>query len=127
MCKWVDSNHTHNFRSLYAFKHNWPLQFLQPFCQDYGIASYNNRVVCVNFIRGWWDQLFTSTLYYRFLRNFFIAVLFILRVFARNLSWPLMSSEKTINCSSLIHTLQYNSRLLGYKVIWRVCQCYNVT
>ena len=30
--------------------HNWPLQ---PFSQDYGLASHTTHVVCVNFIHQW--------------------------------------------------------------------------
>ena len=28
---------------------------LQPLSKDYGLASHNTFVVCVNFIREWWD------------------------------------------------------------------------
>ena len=35
--------------------HNWPLQ---PFSQDYGLASHTTFVVCVNFIREWRDLQF---------------------------------------------------------------------
>ena len=35
--------------------HNWPLQ---PFSQDYGLASHITHVVCVNFICEWWDLQF---------------------------------------------------------------------
>ena len=40
----------------FKYKHNWPLQ---PFSQDYGIASHTTYVVCVNFIHKWWDLQFT--------------------------------------------------------------------
>ena len=33
---------------VYTYIHNWPLQ---PFSQDYGLASHTTHVVCVNFIR----------------------------------------------------------------------------
>ena len=33
---------------LHTYIHNWPLQ---PFSQDYGLASYTAHVVCVKFIR----------------------------------------------------------------------------
>ena len=39
----------------YAYIHNWPLQ---PFSQDYGLASHITHVVCVNFIREWRDLQF---------------------------------------------------------------------
>ena len=32
----------------HTYIHNWPLQ---PFSQDYGLASHTTHVVCVNFIR----------------------------------------------------------------------------
>ena len=35
--------------------HNWPLQ---PFSQDYSLASHTTHVVCVNFIREWRDIQF---------------------------------------------------------------------
>ena len=55
--------------------HNWPLQ---PFSQDYDLASDTIHVACVNFIRGCRDlqQQFKSTSNSRFLRNFFMAGLF---------------------------------------------------
>ena len=62
--------------------HNWPLQ---PFCQDYGLASHTTYVVCVHFIRKWRSYSLTSTANARFLRNFFMAGLFTVRVFTRNL------------------------------------------
>ena len=48
---------------------------LQPFSQDYGLASHTTHVVCVNFTRE--NDIF--------LRNFFTAGLFTLRFFGRNL------------------------------------------
>ena len=38
-----------------TYIHNWPLQ---PFSQDYGLASHTTHVVCVNFIRERWDLQF---------------------------------------------------------------------
>ena len=35
---------------LHTYIHNRPLQ---PFSQDYGLASHSTHVVCVNFIREW--------------------------------------------------------------------------
>ena len=37
--------------------HNWPLQ---PCSQDYGLASRNTHIVCVNFIREWRDLQFNA-------------------------------------------------------------------
>ena len=58
-----------------TYIHNCPLQ---PFSQDYGLATHTAHVVCVNFIREWWSHRYslTSTPNDRFLRNFFRAVLF---------------------------------------------------
>ena len=39
----------------HTYTHNWPLQ---PFSQDYGLASHTTHVVCVNFIRGRRDLQF---------------------------------------------------------------------
>ena len=39
------------FSSLvHTYIYNWPLQ---PFSQDYGLASHTTHVVCINFIRNW--------------------------------------------------------------------------
>ena len=40
---------------IHTYIHNWPLQ---PFSQDYGLASYITQVVCVTFICEWWDLQF---------------------------------------------------------------------
>ena len=53
---------------IHTYTHNWPLQ---PFSQDYGLASHATHVKCVYFIGKW--------------RDFFTAGLFTFRVFARNL------------------------------------------
>ena len=37
------------------YMHNWPLQ---PFSQDYGLASLTIQVVCIDFIREWRDLRF---------------------------------------------------------------------
>ena len=63
-----------------TYIHNWPLQ---PFSQDYGLASHTH-VVCVNFILELRDLQFNVDSE-DFLRNFFMAALFTLRDFARNL------------------------------------------
>ena len=65
-----------------TYIHNWPLQ---PFSQDYGLASHTTHVVCVNFMREWRDLQFNVDSNDRFLRNFFMVILFTLRVSARNL------------------------------------------
>ena len=54
-------------RTLYV--HDWPLQ---PFSQDYGLASHTTRIVCVLYMSGGTHNL-TSTPNDRFLRKFFIA------------------------------------------------------
>ena len=60
---------TQRCQRTYTYIHNWPLQ---PFSQDYGLASHCGI------------YSLTSTPNYRFLRNFFMAGLFTFRVFARN-------------------------------------------
>ena len=40
---------------LYTYTHNWPLQ---PFNQDYCLASHTSPVVCANFICEWRDLYF---------------------------------------------------------------------
>ena len=49
------------------------------------LASHTTHVLVVNFIREWQDYSLTSTPNDRFLRNFFMAILFTHRIFARNL------------------------------------------
>ena len=66
-----------------SYINNWPLQ---PFSQNYGLASDTTHVVCVNFflyVSGGTYSL-TSTPNERFLRNVSWQILFTLRVFARN-------------------------------------------
>ena len=65
---------SHYISCYITYIHNWPLQ---PFSQNYGLASHTTHVVWVNFIR----RIRTT----EFLRNFFKAGLFTLRVFIRNL------------------------------------------
>ena len=64
--------------------HNWTLQ---PFSQDYKLASHNTYVVDINFICEWRGPIYSlkSTTSDRFLRNLFVAILFTFRDFARNL------------------------------------------
>ena len=76
--------------------HSWPLQL---FSQDYGIASHIIHVVCVNFIREWWDLQFNVDSE-RFLRNFFMAGLLTVsfcqkeqiaeEIHTNILNWPLV-------------------------------------
>ena len=42
---------------MHRYIHNSPLQ---PFSQDYSLASHTTHVVCVNFKRKWWDLQFNS-------------------------------------------------------------------
>ena len=63
----------------FLYIHNW---LLQPFSQDYGLASHSTHVVCINFIH---EYSLTSTPNDKFLRNLFWQFYFNLRVFARNL------------------------------------------
>ena len=69
-------------KKIFTYIHNWPLQ---PFSQDYGLASHTTHVFCFNFICERRDLSLTLAPNDRFLRNFFMTGLFTLRVFARNL------------------------------------------
>ena len=40
---------------IHTYIHNWALQ---PFSQDYGLASNTTHIVCVNFMREWRDLQF---------------------------------------------------------------------
>ena len=53
--------------SSHSYIHNWPFQH---FSEDYGLASHNTHVVCVNFIREWWDLQFNA--YYIYLLSEFL-------------------------------------------------------
>ena len=44
-------------KHLHAYIHNW---LLQPFSQDYGLASHATNAVCVNFIGDWRDLQFKT-------------------------------------------------------------------
>ena len=44
-----------NKNQVHTYIHNWPLQ---PFSQDYGLASQPTHVVFVNFVREWRDLQF---------------------------------------------------------------------
>ena len=68
---------------LHTYIHNWPLQ--PPFSQDYGLASHTSHVECVNFIREWWDLQFNVDSERQIFKKLFMACLFTLRIFARNL------------------------------------------
>ena len=41
-------------RFIHTYTHNWPLQ---PFSQDYGLASHTTHIVCVNFFICEWRDL----------------------------------------------------------------------
>ena len=43
------------YMKINTYIHNWPLQ---PFNQDYGLASHTTHVVCINFIRDLRDLQF---------------------------------------------------------------------
>ena len=62
-----------------TYIHNWPLQ---RFSQEYGLASHITHVVLILYVSGGIYSL-TSTPKDRFLRNFFMASLLTLSVFAR--------------------------------------------
>ena len=66
---------------IHTYIHNWSLQ---PFSQDYSLASHTH-VACVNFYVIGGTYSLTSALNDGFLRNFFMTGLCPLRVFARNL------------------------------------------
>ena len=66
-----------------TYIHNWSLQ---PFRQDYDLVSHTTNVVCVNFIHEWRDLQFKVDSERQIFKKHFMALLFTLRVFARNLS-----------------------------------------
>ena len=62
--------------------HNWSLQ---PFSQDYHLVSQTTYVVCFNFIHKWWDPQFKLDSERQIFEKLFMAILFTLTVFAKNL------------------------------------------
>ena len=60
---------------------NWPLQ---PFSQDYGLASPNTHVGCFNLYVSGGAYSITSTVSDRFLRNFFMADIFTINLLTGN-------------------------------------------
>ena len=50
------ARHQPKFFNLHTYIHNWPLQ---PFRQDYGLASHTTHVVCVNLIHERRDLQFS--------------------------------------------------------------------
>ena len=79
--------------------------------QDYGLASHTTHVVCDNFIHEWWDLKFNVVSERQIFENFFMAGLFALRVFTRNL----LRGCHRINIfhiSFLMTDLGYEPRLL---------------
>ena len=65
-----------------TFIHNWPLQ---PFSQAYNLVSHTTYVACVNFIHEWPDLQFKFVSERQIFEEIFMAMLFIFRVFSRNL------------------------------------------
>ena len=93
---------------MYTYIHNWPLQ---PFSQDYGLASHTTHVVCVNFICEWRDLQFNVYAERQIFEKLFHGMLFTLKVFARNL---LRGSRRSniFYISFLMTDLGYEPRLL---------------
>ena len=65
----------------YKYIHNWSLQ---PFSQDCGLASHATYVVCFNFIHEWQDLQFNVDSERQIFNKLFMAILFTIKVFARN-------------------------------------------
>ena len=92
-----------------TYIHNRPLQ---PFSQDYGLASHTILCALILYVNGGTYSL-TSTPNYRFLRNLFMASFFTHRVFARNL----LRGKCRRNFFILMTDLGYEPRLLsGYSL-----------
>ena len=51
----LQSNSIYTYTYIHTYIHNWPLQ---PFSQNYGLASLITYVVCIDFIRELWDLQF---------------------------------------------------------------------
>ena len=67
----------------HTYIHNWSLQ---PFSQDFGLASHTAHVACVNFIRDWRDLQFNVDSERQISEKLSHgSCIYSLRVFARNL------------------------------------------
>ena len=66
----------------HTYIHNWPLE---PFSQDYALLLTSLRLCALILYVSSGTYSLTKTLNYKFLKNFFMVGLFILRVFGRNL------------------------------------------
>ena len=67
---------------IHTYIHNW---LLQPFSQNYDPVSHTTYVVCVNFLHTWRDLQFKVDSEWQIFEKLFMAILFTLRAFARNL------------------------------------------
>ena len=75
---------------LFTYIHNWPLQ---PFSQDYGLASHTTHVVCVNFIRECGTYSLTSTPNDRFFEKLFHGSFYLLSEFLPEICWEKVAEE----------------------------------
>ena len=66
----------------FIYRHNWSLQL---FSEEYDLASDTNYVACFNFINNWRDLQFKVDFEWQIIEKLFMAILFALGVFARNL------------------------------------------
>ena len=64
---------------MHTYIHNWA------FSQNNGLVSQNTQVVCVNFIHEWWDLQLKVDSERQIFEKLFMAILFTLRGFTRNL------------------------------------------
>ena len=75
-------------KTIATYTHNWPLQV---FSQDCGLASQTTYVVCINFIREWWDLQFNVESD-KFLRSFW-RQFHLLSEFLAEINWEKILKE----------------------------------
>ena len=61
--------------------------YIIPFSQDYGLASHTNHVVCVNFIREWWNLQFNVDSELQICEKFFSWQVYLLSGFLTEICW----------------------------------------
>ena len=71
-----------SIQKMHTYIYNWSLQ---PFSQDYVLASHTTHVVCVNYIREWRDLQFYASPNGRFFEKLFHGKFIYAQIFDRNL------------------------------------------
>ena len=94
---------------IHIYIHNWSLQ---PFSQDYGLASHTTHVVCVNFIRERRDLQFNVDSERQIFWETFSWQFYLLSEFLPEICWEEVAEEIFFFISFLMTDLGYEPRPL---------------